>query len=257
MKMDSTYSNAQHTKNREYVKVGKMNILPNDVRKQRKLSTNIWKNLVFNHLLSFYKNCNIIEIQRIIQKEKEKKSKPENGIAIYLRNYLSKCPKFNIHGFRVVGGKCNDKEIFGIYDISIEHSYWVNEEFLPVSFDFECKNLDSSQDLINKYVNYNTYEKDSNGNCKFDGGVLRYFNGKYAQDQDFGGMIGFVLKGDLSEQKNKILLKLKDKFNTSPDGDLIEPIMDNSIEGNHFTFDSIHNRNNKVFILHHLLFDFS
>ena len=258
MKTDSTYSNAQHTKNREYVKVGKMINLPNDVTKLRKLDSAFWKNNVFFHLLSFYKTYGKVEINALIVKEKKNKfPQVEKAIAKYIRNKLNRNRKFNLH-FDAFGENSNDdSDIEGYYDITISNTYWVRENGSKVRFHFECKNLDNSQNLINKYVNYNTYKKDENENCKYDGGVLRFFNGKYAQDQDFGGMIGFVLKGDLLEQKSKIFLKMNEKFHTTPNGDLIEPIMDNSIEGNNFTFDTIHNRYNRNFILHHLLFDFS
>ena len=90
----------------------------------------------------------------------------------------------------------------------------------------------------------------------FDGGVLRYFNGKYAQSLSFGGMIGFVLSGKNATIKNNIFTKLNEKFNISPEGDLIS-ITDNSIDGNNFTFNSKHKRLQQEFTIHHLLFDFT
>ena len=69
-------------------------------------------------------------------------------------------------------------------------------------------------------------------------------------------MIGFVLKGDVQNIKTKIYKKLETKFDVSPDGDLIK-IIENSIETNDFTFDSIHTRFDRAFTIYHLLFDFN
>ena len=55
---------------------------------------------------------------------------------------------------------------------------------------------------------------------------------------------------------NKILRKLADKFEITPEGDLLA-ITDCSVEKNDFTFDSNHKRDNKEFLIHHLLFDFT
>ena len=90
-------------------------------------------------------------------------------------------------------------------------------------------------------------------NSKTDGGVYRYFNGKYAQGQDFGGMIGFVLNGKVNDIKDKIQLKLKDPFDVTPEGDL-QSVADNSIENNDFTFTSTHVRKSKNFLIYHILF---
>lgn len=58
----------------------------------------------------------------------------------------------------------------------------------------ECKNLSTRQNLINEYIYVDT---------KDDGGIYRYFNGKYAQEQSFGGMIGFILRGEVKAIKWK------------------------------------------------------
>jgi hypothetical protein len=58
------------------------------------------------------------------------------------------------------------------------------------------------------------------------------------------------------ENKIKVVQKLAEKFDISPEGDLLD-ILDNSIEGNEFTFDSKHNRKGSEFLIHHLLFNFT
>ncbi|KEQ31638.1 hypothetical protein N180_15300 [Pedobacter antarcticus 4BY] len=236
---------------REYIRTEKPAPLPFDTRQLKTLDDVFWKKWIFYHLLSFYKNYDNEELKEKI--EAERKNKPariEREIAKFIRLKLKANWEFGLN-FSVKGEETNDENVEGNYDITIHNTYWKNKDFF-----FECKNLDGSQDLVNKYVCCNTYKKDSNGENIFDGGVLRYFNGKYAQNSNFGGMIGFILTGDIPPIKNNLVTRLKEKLHTTPEGDLIK-VTDNSIEENSFTFDSLHKRFDKEFIIHHLLFDFS
>jgi len=213
---------------------------------RRVLRTNnddFWKGWIFYFLLSFYQKFNREELKQKIEYEK-KKNKPriEKIITDFLRQYLEKDEEFKgiceflIDQETLIKGK---KE--GYYDVKIQHSQWQNKDFC-----FECKNLNETQDSINKYVYHHE------GKQIYDGGVYRYFNDKYAQNQDFGGMIGFVLEGNYLNIKTKIHEKLKEKFDISPEGDLIKI---NNNKNNDFTFDSYHNRKKKEFVIHHLLFN--
>lgn len=223
---------------REYIKIKKPASLPNYTQFLRDLSDEFWQHWVFYHLLSFYKNYNTFELKNKIQEEQNKKfPRVEREIAKYLRTYLKNNREFGLN-FNVFGENTNDEEKEGNYDITINNTYWAN------NFHFECKNLTEKQDLINKYVFVGT---------KKDGGVYRYFNGKYSQNQNFGGMLGFVLAGDIQLIKGKIIEKMKTPFDISSEGNLLKTEL-NSIEGNDFTFDTIHNRLDKKFKLHHLLF---
>lgn len=238
---------------REYIKTGKVIFLPDSSFEKRKLDDQIWKSQVFFHLLNFYKTCNLSEIQKIIAIERSKKqSQIEDEIAKFIRMSLSKNRTIGLHGFIIKGGVNNDEIKKGLYDISFFHSDWKDIAGKDIEFHFECKNLDGSKDLTDKYVNYNTYKKNLDGENVFDGGVIRYFNGKYAQKMNFGGMIGFVLGGEVINIKNEIVKRLYNKFHTSPEGDLLK-VLDNSIEENDFTFDSCHKRFGSEFMLHHLL----
>jgi hypothetical protein len=231
---------------REYIKITKPTLLTNLISHQRVLNDDFWKNLIFYHLLAFYKQYNVVELKQIIKKEKKKsKSDIEDAIAIYIRNYLRNNSLFDINGFKIVGGMNNDNPIKGLYDITILHSYWKK------GFHFECKNLDldPKKNLISKYVFYKMTP------TKNDGGVYRYFNGKYAQSQNFGGMLGFVLDGDVNTIIQKIIEKMNSPFDITSEGDLLTTEL-NSIEGNDFTFNSIHKRKGDTFKLHHLLFNF-
>lgn len=230
---------------REYIRVKKPTTpFPFDTRQLKNLDDEFWKGWVFYYLLDFYKNHDNAELKSKIEEEKKKQyPRTEREIAKFIRLKLKVNREFGLN-FSVKGEETNDEDVEGNYDITIHNTYWKNKDFY-----FECKNLDVRQDSIKKYVCYNR------AHSIFDGGVYRYFNGKYAQSLDFGGMIGFVLEGEVLDIKNKIIKKLKEKFDTAPEGDLIS-VTHNSIEENDFTFDSKHSRNNKEFQIHHLLFDF-
>jgi hypothetical protein len=236
---------------REYIKIKKPSPLPNHIHRLKDLDDNFWKAWVFFYLLTFHRNYDSNELKAKIELERKKPyPRVEREIAKYLRNKLNVNKQFGYH-FKAFGENTNDEEIEGNYDITIHSTNWKSRDF-----HFECKNLDNTQDLVNKYVCYNTYQKDSTNKNIFDGGVFRYFNGKYAQKLGFGGMIGFILSGRVVNQKTAILKKLNEKFITTPDGDLLN-VVDSSIEGNDFTFDSYHKRFDSEFVIHHLLFDFS
>ncbi|QIK52910.1 hypothetical protein G7051_00525 [Dysgonomonas sp. HDW5B] len=231
---------------REYIKVNRPAFsFPNNTNLLRSLDDEFWKSWIFFHLLTFYKDYDRVELKQLINKEKAKKhSKIEDSIAKYIRNWLNnKCRDFYLN-FRAFGENTNDEDIEGYYDITIHNTYWQNRDF-----HFECKNLNEKQDLINKYVYYDTYRPDF---LKYDGGVYRYFNGKYSQGQNFGGLLGFVLEGDIEMIKTQIINKMRIPFNVTPQGDLLS-IQENAILGNQFTFNSTHKRDNCNFLLHHIL----
>jgi hypothetical protein len=227
---------------REYIKIKKSAPLPGNISNLRDLSDETWRGIVFYHLISFYKKCNLSEIKDKIEKEKQKSfPRVEREIAKYIRKYLKNNREFDLH-FRAIGESTNDEEVEGNLDVLIQNTYWKKE------FPFECKNLTSSQDLVNKYVFYRMTPTQN------DGGVYRYFNGKYAQRQNFGGMLGFVLSGSLQTIKDRIALKMKTPFDITPEGDL-ENINFDSLDGINFTFSSEHLRLGRKFTIHHLLFD--
>ncbi len=234
---------------REYIKITIPSPLPNYIPHLKELDDSLWKKWVFYHLLKFYQNYDSVELKQKVEREREKSfPRVEREIAKFLRIKLNDDETFGYH-FTAIGENTNDEEVEGNYDVTIHSTNWKSK-----NFHFECKNLNGSQDLVNKYVCYNTYKKTSINDDIYDGGVLRYFNLKYAQNSSFGGMIGFILEGNILDAKNKIIAKLNQNLTTSPEGDLLR-ILDSSIFLNDFTFDSYHNRFNSEFIIHHLLFD--
>lgn len=238
--------------NREYIRIKKpTHTFPSDTNLLKKLDDNFWIEWIIYFLVSFYKTYDKDELNKIIKEEEKKKHRQiENRIAKFIRIKLNNDKSFSTH-FKAFGENANDEEIEGYYDITIHNTYWKNK-----NFHFECKNLTESIDLINKYVCYKTFKKDTEGENIYDGGVLRYFNGKYAQRLPFAGMIGFILSGDTQTIKNKMIVKLKKNLNTSPEGDLIK-IKEDFIKDIDFVFNSIHKRFEKDFTIHHFLFDFT
>jgi len=231
---------------REYIKIPErpplLNFAPQHLRA---LDDKVWKNRIFYHLLRFYDNYDRAELKKEIEQEREEPHpRIERRIARFIRIKLREDKDFSF-SFIVSGEATNDEEVEGYYDILINTPNWNSDGFC-----FECKNLDNRQDSVNKYIVYNQ------GHSKYDGGVYRYFNGKYAQNVNFGGMIGFVIKGEVLNIRDKILKKLKEKFDITPEGDLLT-IKPNSIAENDFTFDSYHKRSGSEFVIHHLLFNFS
>jgi hypothetical protein len=236
---------------REYIKIRKPSPFPSYVNHLKKLDDEFWKMWIFYHLLNFYQHYDNVELKSKIEAERKKDyPRVEREIAKFLRIKLNADKEFNYH-FKAFGENTNDEENEGNYDITIHSTNWKSKDF-----HFECKNLDDSQDLVNKYVCYNTYKKNSQNENIFDGGVLRYFNGKYANNMSFGGMIGFVLAGNVPSSKNAIFNKLNGNLITTPNGDLLK-MVDDSINENTFTFDTHHKRHDSEFVIHHLLFDFS
>lgn len=235
---------------KEYIRIPKAKPLPNEIIQLRKLKDEDWKNLIFHHLLRFYKNVDSRQIKARIQDEKKKKrSNIEEVIKKIISKWLKCDQRFDTHGFIINREPSTDGNIDGYYDLKFEHSYWKSKYF-----PFECKNLDRHQASINEYV----YNK-----AKNDGGVYRYLTGKYASNLDFGGMIGFILEGNESEIILNIINKIVITFQDQEIEKLtINGIARNSIAGNHNTFNSVHlrqqnDKKRQAFILHHIIFDMS
>lgn len=228
-------------KEKEYIRLPIAKPLLDSRSELRKLSDEEWKNLIFHHLLRFYKEADLKKIKTRIQDEKRKKrSNIEEVIKKEIKKWLKNDRLFDTQDFIINREPSADGNVAGFYDLKFEHSQWKHKYF-----PFECKNLDRNAASINEYV-YNKTKK--------DGGVYRYLTGKYAPELDFGGMIGFILDGNENEIISKIIVKISGTFQD-------HSIKKSSIEGNRNTFDSIHLkrpkecRTGQTFILHHIIFD--
>lgn len=240
-------------RDREYIRLPKSSAMPDSSILKRKLNDSFWVNLIHIHLLKFYKEYEIEDLKKLIEIEKRKTTRKhiEDVVKDYMYNWFEKSDKRIFREGIIINLESKVKyEHVGFYDIKFQHSDWVDAKDENIKYySVECKNLNTSNTTIDEYV-YN--------NSKKDGGVYRHFNGKYAQKNKIGGMLGFILDGEVNIIKGKIIEKMKLPFDRTPEGDLIEDgIFLNSIEDNEFTFNSTHKRLDGHFTLHHLLFKIS
>ena len=215
----------------------------------RKMPDEEWKKHIFHLLLEVYNNVDFIEINEILQYESLKPIRErEKAIKHYFKKRFFLSKAFLNKDF-ILNWEPETETDIGFYDIEFMHSMWHHENRVKKHFVFECKNLEDNNYYYKEYIFNNN-----------DGGVFRFVNGKYCSDMDFGGMIGFVLKGNIQKIRQNIIAQLKViKINTTNNADYFEPeIIENTIFNLPNTFDSLHYRNILLPIkLHHILFDFS
>ncbi len=131
-------------------------------------------------------------------------------------------------------------------------------------FVFECKRMDERPSTISKYV----YRKPtSSAKEKEDkGGLYRFLINKYAANKNFGGMIGFVIKGENKKVIAKIKKRILELTITEQNinfGQLInKATLNKTIIDNENTFLSDHVRldkdTNKIIhpiLIYHIFFD--
>lgn len=233
-------------KEKEYIRLPKQRYLPDKRSELRRLSDDDWKNLIFSHLLRFYKEADFKKIKIHIQYEEAKeRSNIEAVVKREIAKWLRNDQCFDSQEFKIDREPSAEGNVDGFYDLKFQHSQWKHKYF-----PFECKNLKNKTASINDYV----YNKTKN-----DGGVYRYIIGKYSSELDFGGMIGFILEGNEKDIISKIIEKIFRAFRGNEIGKLAgSGIRERAIEGNPNTFDSIHIREcrmGQTFILHHIIFD--
>jgi len=230
-----------------YIKLPKTKIIPDSSIKKQQLSDDVWINYIFYIILK-YSSTDKTEILNLIQKElKKEQSRIEEIIKNHIYIWYQKVKKTDkqIGIWRIIL-KLEPKtdSLKGYYDLQFLHSDW------DKYFAFEAKNLGKIKRMtqsasINEYI-YNPTKK--------DGGMYRFFTGKYACDLEFGGMLGFVIgeiKGDIMQE---ILSRIQDIYSTNSNGKLIDDkFILNSISGNKNTLTTIHSRNGKKFKLYHIL----
>lgn len=250
-----------------YIKVKSLSDIAPGVLELRNLTNSQWKDWILSYILEYFKEVDDGRIQQIINREmNKKKSNVEEVIKDNMRRWFENNRRF-LRGRLQFNSKDDEQRKAGLlanfepksggskkgyYDIKVQHSDW--DEYFP----FECKNLGKFKStkesrLINEYVFVQS---------KNDGGMYRYFIDKYSANQNFGGMIGFVIS-EASDVQTKIIDKIHKTYDSNKIGKLThEKIVHNSIFGNDNTFDSIHIRKNtqtkqdEVFTIHHIIMDF-
>lgn len=109
-------------------------------------------------------------------------------------------------------------------------------------FAFECKKLDQKvgkSSLQQEYI---------------DEGLHRFVVGKYAREEDFGGMIGFVIAGEIKKVISDIKERVRGHFFVQE----YERLLMTTCVGFSTSFQSRHTRKNNLRNIHiyHLFFDF-
>lgn len=232
---------------RNYIKVKSSDKFPTTLPEQRKMSDTIWKEHIINYIQTYYKETSNKEIQKVIEKARKKKpAKIERAICKHIKIWFRQNTIFLRQGFGFELEPETEGEKEGFYDIKITHGFW---NFQKSYFPFECKNLGTST-LLNEYVFVDT-------KSKTDGGMYRYFIDKYAVNQQFGGMIGFVIHKTKNPVIEQLIEKIKIVYSDKETGKLCsEKIIKKSIFDNENTFDSNHQREHDEIVIHHIVMDF-
>jgi hypothetical protein len=210
-----------------------------------------WKDKVFYFLFKFYK--------RHINKKEIFLNKSEKDITKYIRDWLRKDRQFCGSFIVNCESLTKDTEQEGYNDIIFETTLWNKGKSY---FVFECKIMNETKEAITEYV----YRKPTPSK-KTNGGLYRFLTSKYASGKDFGGMIGFVLKGRAAEVINKLkkrIFELRITEDNITFGELTDKkLLEKKIKENKHTFLSKHTRINKdtneittPILIYHILFDF-
>ncbi len=243
---------------KSHIKVEKSE-LPETIPDLRALDDNFWKNQILSYLLLSYEETDKNEIAQLIKHEKEEsKADIENAIKKHVKKWFRLNEEFKRKGFFLNRESSSEGELEGFYDLKFQHSYW---NYTKTYFAFECKNLGRTKSVsFSKSINEYVYVKEKN---REDGGMYRYFIGKYASDINFGGMIGFVVGKTEKSVIEALIGKIYSVYENNSVGKLTkEKIIRSSIFENANTFDSIHIRKNsetkenEEFRLHHIIMNF-
>lgn len=204
-----------------------------------------WIHLFLKFIISFY--------QDIIEKKKNLKLKDEKSIKFDIYHFYQKSRTYTGQFTLNLESSNVNREQEGFYDLKFQHTSWGKY------FSIEAKCLDGKTASVNEYI----YRKPTRKKRE-DGGVFRFVNMKYAEDLSFGGMLGFILKGDSEHIINEIkeLLKtwkiidpLNGEYGNSENEDLY---LENILEFEN-SFKSSHKRRRKGsnILLYHIFLDFS
>ncbi len=235
----------------------------------KQLSDEFWKERILYYLLKFASQTSSVMVQNELQIDNFTHN--EKTIKKMIAKWYKMNIKFKREGFFLQREPLADNSDFeGYYDLKFGRSNWGNDDKNSPYFAFECKCLENSTSLKHYifYENLFPVEKYPNKKTPHDGGIYRYLTGKYAYDSDlnttinFGGMIGFLLKGNIEKTIDNICDKLQtEKY--GKENYLKPEITRQSIENQSFTFDSSHQRfiaekpNADPILLHHIIMDFT
>jgi hypothetical protein len=232
--------------------------LPRDTEKIRELSDVFWIEVINLCLLYFAAQTTSKDIDDTLSKNDYKNS--EKHIKQFIYHWFKNNRKFRHYGLKINREAANENDLKeGFYDLKFEHSYWGNEIEQEKYFPFECKCIYGSDSNAPRVEVQESDLKEYVFDGKDDGGVYRYITGKYATNQNFGGVLGFLLNGNCEAAINKIKEKLENLVIDNKKIAMLE-FIPNAIENQPFTFNTKHNRigeNKENILLHHFIFDFT
>ncbi len=210
-----------------------------------------WINFVLSYLIAFYSEH---------KRRATFQNKSENQITEAIYFWLKNNKKFCLEVVVNLQTRSNNPEIEGYYDFKFEPRKWIEND---PHFAVENKLLKNTETSYKEYIYNPNKVKGKKENRRYfdDGGMFRFLSNKYAKEQDFGGMIGFVKKGNIEEIEKNLKTKIQDFKIPDKDnfyGELIDKNLldmkiqkfDNSFQTNHIRKDGT-----KIHILH-LLFSF-
>ena len=152
--------------------------------------------------------------------------------------------------------RSNNEDIEGYYDLKFESPLWQAGQ---KHFAIENKVLKDNAESYKEYI----YKPIANSSRTYDdGGMFRFLSNKYAQGQNYGGMIAFIKAGNTKEIKNNLKNKIKELKIQDKGKYYGEPInrnlLDFKVHDFENSFQSNHKRIDGTEIqLIHLLFCFS
>jgi hypothetical protein len=222
------------------------NLLSHIIRTER--SDNDWNLVFIRFILSYYES---VEDKKYYADKSEKVIK-QSIQKHHINDYHEENFTLNFESSN------NNAEQEGFYDLKFSHDDWDKNKY----FVMEAKCLNNTAESIKQYIHCHKY---LNKIKTEDGGVYRFLSLKYSKDLNFGGMIGFIQKGNSDEviQKTKeslSMLKLKDANSEEEFGhNLDESLFSQKIEDFPNSFYSKHNRKLKKepILLYHIFLDFT
>lgn len=216
-----------------------------------------WLEMIFKYLFQFY-NCNT---------DKKYSSKSENEIKKSMQDWFCENEEFLSHFTLNFEPRSQETEQEGYDDIKFQSQFWGGGRKY---FVIECKNLSEAKRSMDEYIFLTKSKKKGANVIKYDdGGLYRFLINKYAANQKYGGIIGFVRKGNIrmiiETLKNNIRNFQLTSCNGKRYGQLInsellkQTIFENpdTFQSNHVRWDIAKDIIIPAIHIYHILFDFT
>lgn len=214
-----------------------------------------WVKFALKYLIAFYEEH---------KNNSEFQDKNEDYITDEIRDWIKKEKKNKEFNRKMTVNsqvKTENRKVEGYYDLKFESYSWKNSQKF---FAIENKISEDNETSFKNYIYYPNKAKGSKKNRTYfdDGGMFRFLSNKYAQEQNYGGMIAFIKKGDVSKIQTNLTNKIKDlkiPNKNSFYGELINlQLLDLKIHNFDNSFQTNHIRKDGTEIhLIHLLFNFN